>query len=95
VTGWSTKRATERPDAPDYTLIVSDLKMPGLSGIALHDRLMTERPRMIDRMIFSTGDVASPDARAFIDRVRAPVMQKPFELSTLDDTIARLVPARD
>ena len=83
------------PDAPDYTLIVSDLKMPGLSGIALHDRLMTERPRMIDRMIFSTGDVASPDARAFIDRVRAPVMQKPFELSTLDDTIARLVPAGD
>ncbi len=93
--GAAALRALMAPDAPDYTLIVSDLKMPGLSGIALHDRLMTERPRMIDRMIFSTGDVASPDARAFIDRVRAPVMQKPFELSTLDDTIARLVPARD
>ncbi len=91
--GAAALRALMAPDAPDYTLIVSDLKMPGLSGIALHDRLMIERPRMIDRMIFSTGDVASPDARAFIDRVRAPVMQKPFELSTLDDTIARLVPA--
>lgn len=93
--GAAALRALMAPDAPDYTLIVSDLKMPGLSGIALHDRLMTERPRMIERMIFSTGDVASPDARAFIDRVRAPVMQKPFELSTLDDTIARLVPAGD
>ncbi len=93
--GAAALRALMAPDAPDYTLIVSDLKMPGLSGIALHDRLMTEHPRMIDRMIFSTGDVASPDARAFIDRVRAPVMQKPFELSTLDDTIARLVPAGD
>ena len=90
--GAAALRALVAPDAPDYTLIVSDLKMPGLSGIALHDRLMIERPRMIERMIFSTGDVAAPDARAFIDRVRAPVLQKPFELATLDETIARFVP---
>ena len=87
--GGAALHALLAPDAPEYTLIVSDLKMPGLSGIALHDRLMTERPDLIDRMIFSTGDVASPDARAFIDRVRAPVLQKPFELATLDETISR------
>ena len=78
---------------PPDTLIVSDLKMPGLSGIALHDRLMTERPALINRMIFSTGDVASPDARTFIERVQVPVLQKPFELATLDETIARYMAA--
>jgi two-component system NtrC family sensor kinase len=87
--GAAALRALLAPDAPDYTLVVSDLKMPGLSGIALHDRLMAERPAIVKRMIFSTGDVASLDAREFIDRVEAPVLQKPFELATLDETITR------
>jgi CheY-like chemotaxis protein len=91
--GAAALRALLAADAPDYTLIVSDLKMPGLSGIDLHDRLMTERPSLIKRMIFSTGDVASPDARAFIERVHVPVLQKPFELATLDATIAQYAPA--
>ena len=89
--GGAALRALLAPEAPDYTLVVSDLKMPGLSGIALHDRLLTDRPGIVDRMVFSTGDVASPDARAFIDRVKAPVLQKPFELATLDSTIRRLI----
>ena len=50
---------------------------------------MAERPGIVKRMIFSTGDVASQDAREFIDRVEAPVLQKPFELATLDETITR------
>ena len=87
--GGAALRALLAPDAPEYTLVVSDLKMPGLSGIALHDRLMAERPAIVKRMIFSTGDVASLDAREFIDRVKAPVLQKPFELATLDETITR------
>lgn len=86
--GAAALRALLAPDAPDYTLIVSDLKMPGISGIALHDRLLAERPAIVGRMIFSTGDIVSADAREFIDRVRAPVLQKPFELATLDATIA-------
>lgn len=87
--GGAALRALLAPDAPEYTLVVSDLRMPGLSGIALHDRLVAERPGIVKRMIFSTGDVASQDAREFIDRVEAPVLQKPFELATLDETITR------
>ncbi len=87
--GAAALRALLAPDAPDYTLVVSDLKMPGISGITLHDRLLAERPAIVSRMIFSTGDIVSADAREFIDRVQAPVLQKPFELATLDATISR------
>lgn len=87
--GETALRALLAADAPDYDLIVSDLKMPGISGITLHDQLLAERPGIVRRMIFSTGDVASAEAGAFIDRTSAPVLQKPFELATLAETIAR------
>ena len=99
--GWTVEEAEDgaaglrrlrADDAPDYALIVSDLKMPGLSGIDLYDEIARHRPEMVRRIVFSTGDVASADARAFIERVDVPVLQKPFELATLDDVIARYVP---
>lgn len=74
----------------DYTAIISDLRMPGFSGIDLHDRLERERPKLLDRLIFSTGDVASGEAANFVARTRCPVLLKPFELSTLADAIARI-----
>lgn len=77
-------------EGDQYCMVISDLKMPGLSGIELYDRLSVDRPDLLERMIFSTGDVASADARAFLDRSRCTVLQKPFELTTLDEHIARL-----
>ena len=77
-------------EGDQYCMVISDLKMPGLSGIELYDRLSADRPDLLERMIFSTGDVASADARAFLDRSRCTVLQKPFELTTLDEHIARL-----
>ncbi len=73
-----------------FTVIVSDLRMPGLSGMELHDRLESGRPELLSRIVFSTGDVASRDAASFLQRTRCAVLQKPFELRMLDDTIARL-----
>lgn len=73
-----------------YTAVISDLRMPGLSGIELHDHLVTERPELLDRLILSTGDVASHDAAEFVARTRCLVLQKPFELSALAEAVDRL-----
>ena len=77
--------------APDYAIIVSDLKMPGLSGIELHDRLALVRPDILERCVFSTGDAASSEVLSFIERSRCTVLQKPFELATLDELVSRFV----
>ena len=81
-------------DASKYTIVVSDLKMPGLSGIELHDSLALSHPAMLQRIVFSTGDAAAPDAASFIERSQCTVLQKPFELATLDEIVSRFIAER-
>ena len=82
-------RGLEKLLAPgaDYTAIISDLRMPGMSGMALHDELAERRPELLDRLVFSTGDVSSNDAAEFIRRTRCVILEKPFELSKLGETL--------
>lgn len=68
---------------PAYTAALCDLRMPGVSGIELHDRLAAERPDLLRRVIFSTGDTASPDAAAFVERTHCPIIEKPFQFAQL------------
>ena len=74
-----------------FALIISDLRMPELSGMELHDRIADEFPELLSRLVVSTGDTASPDASAFIERTQCRVLQKPFTLATLADVVAQVV----
>lgn len=75
--------------APD--VVVCDLRMPRLSGSALHDRLAAQAPHLLERFIFITGDSASSEARAFTARCRRPVLQKPIDFALLFAEAARVV----
>ncbi|MEO7995916.1 MAG: response regulator [Gemmatimonadaceae bacterium] len=70
-----------------YTVIVCDLRMPGMSGSQLHDRLKKERPGLIDRLVFTTGDdVASPPVGSVLGS-HERVLQKPFEFTALRELV--------
>ena len=71
------------PSEETYGLVLCDLRMPGMSGIELHERLAEQRPGMLSRIIYATGDTASPETAAFLARVERPVLEKPFELAQL------------
>ncbi|HVX41789.1 MAG TPA: PAS domain S-box protein [Gemmatimonadaceae bacterium] len=73
-----------------YALVISDLKMPGCSGVELHDHVAGVAPELLDRIIFSTGDVASREAAEFVGRTRCMVLQKPFELRMLESIVSRI-----
>ena len=96
--GWDVAEASDGEAAlamlatadPPYTAIISDLKMPGCSGVELHDHLARDMPELLTRIIFSTGDVASRDAAEFVQRTRCTVLRKPFELRVLDGMLTRL-----
>lgn len=77
----------------EYDVVISDLRMPGYSGIQLHDRLLTERPDLLERIIFSTGDVRSPEAAQFVERTTCPVLEKPFSLEVLGRAVDQITQA--
>lgn len=81
-------------DVPPYDIIISDLRMPGLNGIELHDRVKEMAPEMLSHLIFSTGDIVSEEAANFVRTSECLVLQKPFELSALRETIEEMIQRR-
>jgi DNA-binding NtrC family response regulator len=101
--GWDVEEAANGASALDmldhdgepatrrFSLVVSDLRMPGLNGMEMYDRLKSRRPEVLDRLIFSTGDLVSEEAAEFVRTTDCVVLQKPFELAALRELVERLV----
>jgi signal transduction histidine kinase len=77
-----------------FDAILSDLMMPEMSGMELHRELQTIAPDHAERMIFLTGGAFTPAARAFLDGVANPRVEKPMELTNLLAIIAGLLRSR-
>lgn len=87
----SAHQQAQQPEAPPrYDMVLSDVRMPGLNGIQLHERLKSERPDIIPHLVFSTGDIAGTETLEFVRDIGCPVIQKPFQLSLLKELADRL-----
>jgi CheY-like chemotaxis protein len=65
----------------DYALIVSDVRMPDVDGLALYHELRVLCPEVTRRMIFVTGDVMSTETRRFLDETCLRYLEKPFTIA--------------
>lgn len=78
----------EAPDAEArYDAILCDLRMPGISGVQLHNWLDEARPALHARLILATGDVASGEIARFLSSVTCPILEKPFDFSRLSEVL--------
>lgn len=82
-------RHLEQSDAFDF--IVSDIRMPGLSGMDLFDWLKANRTGMTRRILFTTGDAFDAQTRTFLETNGVPHLGKPFDLRQLKQSLESLV----
>lgn len=73
-----------------YDAIISDLRMPGLDGAQFLERLREEGQGMDRRMVFLTGDAASPHAERLLKDSGVPVVLKPFDFIRVEELIRRI-----
>jgi CheY-like chemotaxis protein len=74
-----------------YDIILSDLMMPGMTGMDLHAAVSTIAPEQVARMVFMTGGAFTPEARTFFERCSAPTLEKPFDRAGLLAVIDNLL----
>jgi len=64
-----------------FDVVISDLRMPGMSGQELFEQMKELNADLPGRIIFTTGDTASQDTQGFLQRSGSPCLQKPFDLN--------------
>ncbi len=71
----------------DFSLIIADIKMPGMDGKEFYKRVSKEFPTLRRRIILITGDVISGDVKEFIKEKNLPSITKPFNMYELINLI--------
>jgi CheY-like chemotaxis protein len=79
-------RAGER-----FDVLLCDLRMPGMSGIELYERVGQSMPEVTERMVFFTGAAFSSDVHTFLRSVRNEHLEKPFDPPALRALVRRFV----
>jgi signal transduction histidine kinase/ActR/RegA family two-component response regulator len=71
------------PDVARDIIVISDVRMPCMDGLALYRALLRDRPAIAERFLFVTGESVAPTVRDSLDRIGRPVLEKPFEAAEL------------
>ena len=79
--------------AHGYDVLLCDLRMPDLDGVAFYDHLLLHYPAVSQRVIFLTGDTLSLESQAFLDRSGQPWVHKPCTAAAIRSVIQELLQA--
>ena len=77
-----------------FDLILSDVKMPGMSGFELHQTIKQTNPELAARLVFVTGDMLSAATQARISQSGNPYIAKPFAIERLETLVHALLSQR-
>jgi CheY-like chemotaxis protein len=85
--------ALQRLQQGVYDVILSDIRMPRLTGMAMYQILAQRQPQLLRRIIFLTGDTATPELLEFFERTGAPSVHKPFTIDEVRRAVQRILAA--
>lgn len=91
VTALSGEKAIEAMSRLNFDLIISDWKMPGMSGLQLYEHILAANPAMARRVLFMSGDVINDSFEDFLRRHNRVCLSKPFELTEFRQAVRRIL----
>ena len=72
--------------------IVSDMRTPGeIDGADVHEWLQANRPEMVKRMLFVTGDIVNEETMQTLRRTGVPCIEKPFRVHELVSAVKEVM----
>lgn len=81
-------------ESGEFMGVVSDMRTPGgVDGADVYAWISANRPSLVSRLVFITGDVASDETAATLFRTGIPCVEKPFRvqqfLSVVEKTVGK------
>lgn len=76
----------------NYMGVISDMRTPGgVTGADVHEWVRSNRPELLHRILFITGDTVNQETMAILEKTGAPCIEKPFRVAQLLKSIKLLL----
>jgi len=83
--------ALKRIEEQHYDVILSDFKMPNMTGDEFYYRLAAINRDILGRLVFITGDTINLKTLRFLTANAIPYLSKPFDIRELEIAIRNIV----
>ena len=77
-----------------YCGVVSDMRTPGgVSGDDVHAWLRENRPELVSKVLFITGDIVNEETMKTLEKTGVPCIEKPFRVQELVTAVKKVLEA--
>ncbi len=77
-----------------HDLVISDFRMPDIDGQGLYEWIRSNKPGLLSRLLYITGDGLNPMTRAFLRRTGVPYLLKPVGSVSLVKAVRPILSGR-
>lgn len=88
------EEAWDKLQTINYDSIFLDLRMSGLDGIELYQRINANDAKAAEKIIIFTGDLADDRTRSFLKTISNQVLEKPISLDDIEGELTRVENSR-
>ena len=72
--------------------VVSDMRTPGgVSGDDVHSWLKENRPELLGKVLFITGDIVNEETMQTLQKTGVPCIEKPFRVQELVSAVKKVL----
>jgi signal transduction histidine kinase/CheY-like chemotaxis protein len=90
----SGEEAIAKATTGDYDVILCDLMMEGIDGVAVYEALGRQNPSILERFVFMTGGVFTERAKVFLESIKNPCLKKPFDADDVERALRAALETR-